>query len=185
MPRTWWRSASGSSRKAARFFPELTVHENLLMGGYARKDKAALAADWERVYHYFPRLAERRRQEAGTLSGGEQQMLAIGRGLMAAPKLLMMDEPSLGLAPILVSAIYEIIRKLNAEGMTILLVEQNANMALGVAHRGYVMESGRIVLSGSAQDLRENEDIKEFYLGRPHKSSVRGEKRYKRKKRWQ
>lgn len=166
-------------------FPELTVRENLLMGCYARRDRSFVARDLERVYTLFPRLKARLTQEAGTMSGGEQQMLAIGRGLMAAPKLLLMDEPSLGLAPKLVSDIYAIIRRLAQEGMTILLVEQNAPMALSVADRGYVMESGRIVLTGAAEELAKNEDIQEFYLGKPQKSSAKGTKRYKRKKRWQ
>ncbi|MCB9477764.1 MAG: ABC transporter ATP-binding protein [Deltaproteobacteria bacterium] len=166
-------------------FGELTVHENLLMGCYARTDKVATARDLERVYSIFPRLAERKKQEAGTMSGGEQQMLAIGRGLMAAPKLLMLDEPSLGLAPILVAEVFKVIKRLRDEGITILLVEQNANLALALADRAYVIESGRIVLSGTADEIRNNDDIKEFYLGKPHEVSVKGTKRYKRKKRWQ
>ncbi|MBZ0273101.1 ABC transporter ATP-binding protein [bacterium] len=166
-------------------FGELTVAENLRLGAYERRDRAGIARDLARVYEWFPRLAERKKQEAGTMSGGEQQMLAIGRGLMAAPRLLLLDEPSLGLAPVLVAEIFRIIRMINENGVTILLVEQNANMALSVAHRGYVMEGGRIVLSGTSAELRANEDIREFYLGRPHKTSVKGESRYKRKKKWQ
>jgi branched-chain amino acid transport system ATP-binding protein len=166
-------------------FAELSVHENLIMGAYARRDRTGVAADLDRVYAIFPRLAERQKQDAGTLSGGEQQMLAIGRGLMAAPRILFMDEPSLGLAPVLVAEIFRVIRELNEGGLTIVLVEQNANMALSVAHRGYVLESGRVVLHGTAEELRNNPDIKEFYLGRPHTVEAGALKSYKRKKRWQ
>ncbi len=165
-------------------FPELTVKENLRMGSYRRRDREGIDADYERMLKYFPVLGERSKQLAGTLSGGEQQMLAIARGLMSRPKLLMLDEPSLGLAPILVREIFEIIREINREGVTILLVEQNANMALHIADYGYVLETGRIVLSDSCESLMENEDVKEFYLGAVKEDSVKGFKRYKRKKRW-
>jgi branched-chain amino acid transport system ATP-binding protein len=165
-------------------FPELTVKENLKMGSYIRSDKEEIAKDYERVIRYFPILEEREKQLAGTLSGGEQQMLAIARGLMSRPKLLMLDEPSLGLAPILVKEIFNIIKTINEEGTTILLVEQNANMALKVADFGYVLETGRIVLSDNSENLMENEDVKEFYLGVVKEESVKGYKRYKRKKRW-
>jgi len=166
-------------------FPELTVHENLIMGAYLRSDAKGIARDMERVYVQFPALKDRIKQDAGTLSGGEQQMLAIGRGLMARPKLLLLDEPSLGLAPILVSRIFETLKRINEEGTTILLVEQNAAKALSVADRGYVMETGRIVLSGSSKELAQNKDVREFYLGMSETTSVKGYMRYKRKKRWQ
>jgi branched-chain amino acid transport system ATP-binding protein len=146
-------------------FANLTVAENLDLGGYARKDRTALAADRERALQLFPRLRERLTQLAGTLSGGEQQMLAIGRALMARPKLLLLDEPSLGLAPLIVRKIFEIIRAINAEGTTIFLVEQNAHMALGVAHRAYVLQTGRVIKSGNAKALLEDEDVKKAYLG--------------------
>jgi branched-chain amino acid transport system ATP-binding protein len=135
------------------------------MGGYSRKDKASLGADYDRVFELFPRLAERRAQAGGTLSGGEQQMLAIGRALMTRPKLLLLDEPSMGLAPILVEQIFAIIQDINRQGTTILLVEQNALMALGVADRGYVLQTGRIVRSGKATDLLQDEEVKKAYLG--------------------
>ena len=146
-------------------FPNLPVRENLLLGGYQQRDKARLAADVERCYHLFPVLAERREQKAGTLSGGEQQMLAIGRALMARPRLLLLDEPSLGLAPLVVRKIFQIIREINAEGTTIFLVEQNAHMALGVAHRGYVLQTGRVVKTDRAAALLEDPDVKKAYLG--------------------
>jgi branched-chain amino acid transport system ATP-binding protein len=165
-------------------FRELSVWENLLMGGYSRKDRQEIGSDLDRVVGYFPILAERRRQLAGTLSGGEQQMLAIGRALMARPRLLMLDEPSLGLAPRLVGHIFEIIRRINDAGTTILLVEQNARMALGVARAGYVLETGRVVFSGSADELVANENVREFYLGVTSEESVKGFKRYKKKRRW-
>lgn len=165
-------------------FPELTVKENLKMGSYTRKDKKGITEDYERMIGYFPVLGERRKQLAGTLSGGEQQMLAIARGLMSRPKLLMLDEPSLGLAPILVGEIFDIIKEINKEGVTILLVEQNANLALQIADYGYVLETGRIVLSDNCKNLMENEDVQEFYLGVVKEDSVKGFKRYKRKKRW-
>ncbi|MEN6475346.1 MAG: ABC transporter ATP-binding protein [Syntrophaceae bacterium] len=149
-----------------RIFPDLTVAENLDMGAYLRKDKAGIKHDLAYVYNLFPRLAERRGQQGGTLSGGEQQMLAIGRGLMSRPKLLLLDEPSLGLAPVLVHLIFDTIRQINREQhTTIFLVEQNANMALGVANRGYVMETGRITMSDTAENLLKSEKIKSAYLG--------------------
>lgn len=146
-------------------FGQLTVYENLKMGAYIRKDRKAIKEDRERIMNYFPILKERRKQIAGTLSGGEQQMLAIARGLMSRPKLLMLDEPSLGLAPMLVRDIFDIISEINREGMTILIIEQNANMALKIADFGYVMETGVVVLKGSAEQLRKNEMLQEFYLG--------------------
>jgi branched-chain amino acid transport system ATP-binding protein len=142
----------------------MSVEENLEMGAYTR-DKSELEGDLEMVYKQFPRLLERRRQIAGTLSGGEQQMLAIGRALMSHPKLLMLDEPSMGLAPILVEQIFDIIRQLNEAGTTILLVEQNAQMALSVAHRAYVMETGKITLSGTGKELAESDQVRKAYLG--------------------
>jgi branched-chain amino acid transport system ATP-binding protein len=164
-------------------FPELSVMENLTMGAYFRSDRGGIRKDLDRVLALFPVLAERRSQQAGTMSGGEQQMLAIGRGLMARPSLLMLDEPSLGLAPILVKEIFRIVRTINEEGTTILLVEQNARMALQVAHHGYVMESGRMVMDDTSENLAQNEDIQEFYLGMAE-TGVREQKRYRRKKRW-
>ena len=146
-------------------FSRLTVEENLLMGAYVRNDKAVIAQDLEHVYSLFPRLKERMKQLAGTLSGGEQQMVAIGRALMSRPKLLLLDEPSMGLAPIIVQKIFEIIRMISNEGVTILLVEQNAKLALQTAHRGYVMESGKISLSDTAANLLANTKIQEAYLG--------------------
>lgn len=146
-------------------FPDLTVWESLRLGAYHRKDRAEVADDLERIFGYFPRLAERRKQESGTLSGGEQQMLAIARALMSRPKLLMLDEPSLGLAPLLVEEIFGVIRDINRSGTGILLVEQNANQALAIADYGYVLEGGRFVLEGSAEELRDNENVQEFYLG--------------------
>jgi len=149
-----------------RIFPRLTVRENLEMGAFLREDKVAIKADLDHVFTLFPLLAERRNQQGGTLSGGEQQMLAISRALMARPKLLLLDEPSLGLAPLVVKLIFEIVRKINSEsGTTIFLVEQNANMALKVAHRGYVMENGRLTLGGTASELLNNEDVRKAYLG--------------------
>ena len=146
-------------------FSHLTVKENLQMGAFLRKDQNKIKKDYEYVYGLFPRLKERENQLAGTLSGGEQQMLAVGRGLMMDPKILMMDEPSLGLAPIVVNSIFEIIRQINADGRTILLVEQNSNAALSVAHRGYVVETGHIVMSDTAENLRKSEEVKKAYLG--------------------
>lgn len=149
-----------------RIFAQMSVQENLEMGAYVRKyDKAEFENDLEEVFVRFPRLKERRRQHAGTLSGGEQQMLAIGRALMSHPQLLLLDEPSMGLAPILVDEIFNIIESINKSGTTILLVEQNANRALHIANRGYVLETGKIVIQGNAKELRENENIKKAYLG--------------------
>ncbi|HHT15025.1 MAG: ABC transporter ATP-binding protein [Christensenellales bacterium] len=148
-----------------RVFARMSVKENLEMGAFFRKDTAQIRRDRDRVYEQFPRLKERRHQLAGTLSGGEQQMLAIGRALMSSPKLLMMDEPSMGLSPILVSEIFEIIKTINEAGTTVLLVEQNANMALSVSHRGYVLETGKIIAEGKSQDLLNNELVKKAYLG--------------------
>jgi branched-chain amino acid transport system ATP-binding protein len=146
-------------------FPQLTIEENLAMGAYTRHDKAGVAADEERAFTLFPRLKERRRQTAGTLSGGEQQMLAIARALMSRPKLLLLDEPSMGLAPLMVERIFEVIRAIAAEGVTMLLVEQNARLALEVGNRGYVLEGGLVSLSGEARSLLGNPRIREAYLG--------------------
>ena len=153
------------SPEGRRVFARMSVHENLEMGAFGRRDRSGLAADYERVYGLFPRLKERTAQRAGTLSGGEQQMLAIGRALMAAPRVLLLDEPSMGLAPILVEQIFEIIRTINADGTTVLLVEQNALMALGIANRGYILQTGEIVLSDSADQLRQNPAVRKAYLG--------------------
>lgn len=149
-----------------RIFAKMTVLENLEMGAYARADRAALPGDLEKVYKSFPRLRERRRQLAGTLSGGEQQMLAVARALMSRPKVMMMDEPSLGLAPLVVRSIFEIIKEINKQGVTILLIEQNANMALRVADAAYVLETGRITMHGTGKELLENDDVKKAYLGK-------------------
>jgi branched-chain amino acid transport system ATP-binding protein len=146
-------------------FTELTVLENLRMGAFTRKDKNGINRDIQEIFRYFPRLEERKKQLAGTLSGGEQQMLAIGRALMSRPKLLLLDEPSMGLAPILVKEIFKIIKNINEEGTTILLVEQNAKMALSVSHRGYVLETGKVVAHGSVEELRNNDMIQKIYLG--------------------
>jgi branched-chain amino acid transport system ATP-binding protein len=171
-----------------RVFEHLSTEENLLVGAYQRRDRGAVKADLDMVYQYFPRLKELRRSTAGYLSGGEQQMLVVGRAIMASPKLLMLDEPSLGLAPMLVEEIYDIIRRFNAEHKTsVLLVEQNVRVALGIADYGYVMENGRIVLDGGAEFLRHNEDVREFYLGLSAagtRKSYREVKHYKRRKRW-
>jgi branched-chain amino acid transport system ATP-binding protein len=165
-------------------FPLLTVRENLRMGAFTRSDTGAIAEDLESVYEYFPVLRARAEQRAGSLSGGEQQMLAISRALMARPKMMLLDEPSLGLAPRLVKEIFEIIGRINRErGVTVLLVEQNANMALHIADYGYVLEVGRIVMADTCARLLEKEDIKEFYLG-VKETSVRGTRRWKRKKTW-
>lgn len=148
-----------------RIFPTMTVFENLEMGAYLRRDKKEILQDMEGVFNRFPRLKERRKQMAGTLSGGEQQMLAIGRALMSQPELLLMDEPSMGLAPLLVKEIFEIIKEINSRGTTILLVEQNANMALSIADKAYVIETGEIVLQGTADQLMKSEEVKKAYLG--------------------
>lgn len=148
-----------------RVFTQMTVLENLEMGAYLRKDKEQIQKDLERVYQHFPRLKERKNQLAGTLSGGEQQMLAMGRALMAKPKLLLLDEPSMGLSPILVNEIFDIIKKINADGVTVLLVEQNANKALSIANRAYVLETGNITISGDAKEVAANPKVKEAYLG--------------------
>ncbi|MBO5587635.1 MAG: ABC transporter ATP-binding protein [Acidaminococcaceae bacterium] len=152
-----------------RVFPNLTVLENLRIGAYMRNDEDGIQADIRKIYDIFPRLEERHWQMAGTLSGGEQQMLALGRALMSRPKLMMMDEPSLGLAPLVIKEIFNIIRRINESGTTVLLVEQNANMALKVAHHAYVLETGRIKMEGSGKELLENEEIKEAYLGKKKK----------------
>jgi len=169
-------------------FEHLTVEENLLTGAYTRGDGAgAINADLEMVYTYFPRLKERRKSQAGYTSGGEQQMVAMGRALMSRPEMILLDEPSMGLAPQLVEQIFEIVKAVNAgEGVTFLLAEQNTNVALRYAHTGYILESGRVVMEGSAQDLRENPDVKEFYLGMSDKGrkSFRDVRSYRRRKRW-
>jgi len=148
-----------------RLFPRMSVLENLEMGAFQRKDRSGIRQDRDRVFELFPRLQERRHQKAGTLSGGEQQMCAIGRALMARPKLLLLDEPSMGLAPIFVERIFEIVKEINEQGTPILLVEQNALMALDVADRGYVLETGRVALEGPARELRQNEQVRKTYLG--------------------
>jgi branched-chain amino acid transport system ATP-binding protein len=171
-----------------RVFEHLTAEENLIAGAHTRRDASQIKQDIELVYSYFPRLKERVGVRAGYLSGGEQQMLSIGRGLMSRPKLMLLDEPSLGLAPMLVEEIFGIVQRLNQhEGMTVLLVEQNAALALAIAHYGYIMENGRIVLDGTASMLQNNADIKEFYLGLSEvgvRKSYRDVKHYRRRKRW-
>jgi branched-chain amino acid transport system ATP-binding protein len=171
-----------------RCFAHLTIEENLLTGAFTRRDgKAAVAADLELVYSYFPRLKERRESTAGYTSGGEQQMCAVGRALMSRPKMILLDEPSMGLAPQIVEEIFEIVKDLNAkEGVSFLLAEQNTNMALKYASYGYILENGRVVMDGEAGALRENEDVKEFYLGvaEGKRKSFRDVKHYKRRKRW-
>jgi branched-chain amino acid transport system ATP-binding protein len=171
-----------------RVFEHLTVEENVLTGAYSRRDRGGVRPDLDMVYTYFPRLRERRSVKAGYVSGGEQQMVAIGRALMARPALMLLDEPSMGLAPLLVKEIFDIVQRLNRqEKVSILLAEQNARVALGVVDYGYVMESGRIVLDGPADKLRANEDIKEFYLGLTgvgQRKSYRDVKHYRRRKRW-
>jgi branched-chain amino acid transport system ATP-binding protein len=153
------------SPEGRRVFSRMTVRENLDMGAFTRKDRGGITGDLERVFELFPRLKERERQKAGTMSGGEQQMLAMGRALMARPKLLMLDEPSMGLAPVIVDRIYEIIREINKQGTTILLVEQNANYALDVSQRGYVLETGKVAISDESNALRSNPDVQRAYLG--------------------
>lgn len=169
-------------------FEHLTVEENLLTGAYTRRDgRAAIARDLEMVYTYFPRLKERRRSQAGYTSGGEQQMVAMGRALMSRPEMILLDEPSMGLAPQLVEQIFEIVKAVNeGEGVTFLLAEQNTNVALRYAHYGYILESGRVVMDGPAQALRENPDVKEFYLGMSDegRKSFREVRSYRRRKRW-
>ncbi len=155
----------GHSPEGRRVFANMSVRENLELGAYTRRDRAGIRQDFDRALTLFPRLRERISQNAGTLSGGEQQMLAMGRALMARPKLLLLDEPSLGLAPFLVRDIFNIIKDINAQGTTVLLVEQNAHMALGIAHRGYVLETGQIVMADEAKALLANEDVKKAYLG--------------------
>ncbi len=169
-------------------FEHLTIEENLLTGAYTRTDgKAAVAADLEMVYDYFPRLRERRKSQAGYTSGGEQQMCAVGRALMSRPETILLDEPSMGLAPQLVEQIFEIVKAINEkEGVTFLLAEQNTNVALRYSHYGYILESGRVVMDGPAADLRENQDVKEFYLGMSDegRKSFRDVRSYRRRKRW-
>ena len=165
-------------------FPFLSVHDNLMMGAFTRRDRDGIAADLEQAYAYFPILRERARQPAGSLSGGQQQMLAISRALMGRPKLLLLDEPSLGLSPKLTKDIFEIVTRINRErALSIVVVEQNAAMALAHAHFGYVLEVGRVVMEDSCERLLQKDDIKEFYLGM-HAAGVRGERRWKRKKTW-
>jgi branched-chain amino acid transport system ATP-binding protein len=168
-------------------FTRMTITENLQMGAYIRSDKAGIAEDIEKMFVLFPRLRERKDQLAGTMSGGEQQMLAMGRALMSRPKVLLLDEPSMGLAPQIVEEVFEIVKDLNAkEKVTFLLAEQNTNMALKYADYGYIMESGRVVMDGAASDLANNEDVKEFYLGMGGggRKSFKDVKSYKRRKRW-
>jgi branched-chain amino acid transport system ATP-binding protein len=171
-----------------RCFEHLTVEENLLTGSYTRKDgRGAINADIEKVYHYFPRLKERRDSQSGYTSGGEQQMTAVGRALMAKPSVILLDEPSMGLAPQLVEEIFEIVARLNEdEGVTFLLAEQNTNVALRFAKHGYILETGRVVMDGESAALAENEDVREFYLGvsGEHRKSFRDVKHYRRRKRW-
>lgn len=171
-----------------RLFEHLTVEENLMTGAFSRKDKDAIQEDLKKIYGYFPKLSEMCRATSGYLSGGERQMLVMGRALMAQPKIMLLDEPSLGLSPLFVKEIFKLIRQINErEGVSILLVEQNARLALQLADFGYVMENGRIVLDGPSEKLQENEDIKEFYLGMSQKGkrkSYRDVKHYKRRKRW-
>ncbi|MDQ2730845.1 MAG: ABC transporter ATP-binding protein [Armatimonadota bacterium] len=159
------RAGIGHSPEGRRVFPALTVMENLELGAYTRSDRAGIAADAAHIFELFPRLQERRLQAAGTLSGGEQQMLAIGRAMMSRPSLLLLDEPSLGLAPFLVKEIFKIIQSINADGTTVLLVEQNARQALRIAHRGYVLETGRVTLSGPSADLLNDDQVRKAYLG--------------------
>ena len=178
------RRGIGHAPEGRELFPLLTVEENLRMGAYTRRDSKGVASDIEMVYGYFPILRERSRQEAGLLSGGQQRMLAISRALLSRPKLMLMDEPSLGLSPLLTQEIFRIIVRINREqGTTILLVEQNANMALKVGDLGYVLEVGRIVMEDTCQRLAQNKDVQEFYLGMKA-AGVRGQRRWKKKKQW-
>jgi branched-chain amino acid transport system ATP-binding protein len=178
------RSGLAHVPEGREVFPLLSVRDNLLMGAYTRHDKDGVARDMEQVFNYFPILRERATQDAGLLSGGQQQMLSISRALMAQPDLILLDEPSLGLSPKLTKEIFEIVVRINRErGTTILLVEQNANMALNAADYGYVLENGRIVMEDRCEVLREKEDIREFYLGMKD-TGVRGERRWKKKKTW-
>ena len=165
-------------------FEELTVKENLMVGAYLRKARKEIQTDLQRMFRYFPVLEKRINQLAGTLSGGEQQMLAIARALMSKPKLMILDEPSLGLSPLLVKEIFKIIESINKEGITILLVEQNAHMAFQIADYVYIMENGRFVLKGPAEELQRDEDVQEFYLGVKEMESLKGYQRYKRKRTW-
>jgi branched-chain amino acid transport system ATP-binding protein len=171
-----------------RVFAELTVDENLRAGAYTNKNSASVKREYERVMTLFPRLSERRKSVAGYMSGGEQQMLAIGRALMQGPELLILDEPSLGLAPLLVQQIRDIVVEINQQGTSVLLIEQNANMALSIAHHGYIMETGKVVMDGDPQKLLKDEDVQEFYLGlhgeEGDRKSFRDVKHYKRRKRW-
>ena len=178
------RMGIGYVPEGREVFEQLTVLDNLAMGAYIRRDRRGIDHDRHWVYELFPLLAERAGQLAGTLSGGEQQMLAIGRALMNRPKLLFLDEPSLGLSPALVQQVFAIIEQIRGEGVTILLVEQNARMALSVADHGLVLENGRFVISGTADELLDNEDVQEFYLGVKSEISLLPSRRYKRKKRW-
>ncbi len=178
------RRGIGHVPEGREMFPLLTVEENLRMGAFTRRDPEGVAEDLEKVYGYFPILRERARQEAGQLSGGQQQMLAISRALLSRPKLMLMDEPSLGLSPLLTQEIFRIIVRINREqGTTILLVEQNAHMALEIGDYGYVLEVGRIVMEDSCERLRQKEDVQEFYLGMKA-AGVRGQRRWKKKKQW-
>lgn len=165
-------------------FEELTTKENLLMGAYLRRDRPGIKSDFEQIFRHFPVLHARENQWAGTLSGGEQQMLSIGRALMNRPTLLFLDEPSLGLSPILVREIFKIIKNIHEEGVTILLVEQNARMALAISDFGLILENGRFVMKGHAKALMEDKDVKEFYMGIRSEESAKGYQRWKRKKRW-
>ena len=180
------RRGLGQVMEGRRIFAELTVDENLRAGGFTRRDRAELKDSYERVMSLFPVLRERHRSVAGYLSGGEQQMLAIGRALMASPRLLLLDEPSLGLAPIVVQQIREIVTDINAQGTSVLIVEQNATMALSIADHGYVMETGKVAMGGPAQQLLADRDIQEFYLGvgETGRRSFRDVKTYRRKRRW-